>query len=193
MMFHRFAELGPEPCLVRSTEFTYQDLDYSVPPSIEQELSHPGSTRFASFIRGITQSGFVRDETQPIVVRNGVSFSTYLRKSIPTVELEYSQAVVQDDLRELDSASLENLPVGLNGPVAHWVDLDGEGVSGILMEQADAWFYKPNLGEGRFGPAARIPTTPSLTGLTAGTQQLLDLAGDGQLDAVSFGSPAPGF
>ena len=32
-----------------------------------------------------------------------------------------------------------------------WVDLDGEGVSGILTEQAGAWFYKPNLGEGRFG------------------------------------------
>ena len=41
--------------------------------------------------------------------------------------------------------SLENLPVGLDGRSYQWVDLDGEGVSGVLTEQADAWFYKRNL------------------------------------------------
>ena len=52
---------------------------------------------------------------------------------------------------KLDAESLENLPVGLDGSYYQWVDLDGEGLSGILTEQAGAWFYKPNLGGGRFG------------------------------------------
>jgi hypothetical protein len=72
------------------------------------------------------------------------------------------------------------------------VDLDGEGVSGILTEQADGWFYKPNLGEGHFGPLQTV-AKPSLGTLTSERQQLLDLAGDGQLDLVNLAGPTPGF
>ena len=50
-MFHRFAELGSEPYLVRSTEFDYADLDYSQPTTIEAELAHHRQHRFASFIQ----------------------------------------------------------------------------------------------------------------------------------------------
>jgi hypothetical protein len=56
------------------------------------------------------------------------------------VEYEYSKPSIQDEIRELDADSLENLPIGLDGGGYQWVDLDGEGVSGILTEQADAWF-----------------------------------------------------
>ena len=58
---------------MRSTEFDYADLDYTTPVTIGDELAHQGSTRFASFIRAVTQSGFRRDDTKAIVVRNGVS------------------------------------------------------------------------------------------------------------------------
>jgi len=193
LMFHHFAELGSEPYLIRSTEFEYDDLDYSQPITSEAELSHPGSNRFASFIRAVTQSGFVRDETQAVQQREGVCYVTYLRKSLPPLEFEYSKANIQDDVRELDAGSLENLPVGLSGPTHHWVDLDGEGVSGILTEQAEAWFYKRNLGGGRFGPPELVFPKPSLTGLNSGQQQLLDLAGDGHLNLVAFTGPTPGF
>ena len=37
-------------------------------------------------------------------------------------------------------------------PAYQWVDLDGEGLSGILARQGGAWFYKANLGDGRFAP-----------------------------------------
>jgi hypothetical protein len=101
--------------LVRSTEFDYADLDYRQPVPIEAELAHQGSTRFASFIRAVTQSGYVRDDTQPVVVRDGVSYATYLEKSLPPLEFEYSKAAIQDQVHELDAASLENLPAGLEG------------------------------------------------------------------------------
>jgi hypothetical protein len=86
------------------------------------------------------------------------------------------------------------------------VDLDGEGLSGILTEQAGSWFYKRNLspinlrGENgreapfaRFAPVELIARKASLADLSSGRQQLLDLAGDGQLDLVEFGGPTPGF
>jgi hypothetical protein len=48
-------------------------------------------------------------------------------------------------MREVESASLENLPQGLDGTRYQWVDLDSEGLSGILSEQGSGWFYKRNL------------------------------------------------
>jgi RHS repeat-associated protein len=193
MMFHHFAELGSEPCLVRATAFNYSDLDYTLPVTTEDELTHQGSTRIASFICGVTQSGYVRDDTRPVEVRDGVNYVTYLVKSLPPLEFEYSKAIVQYTIRELDPASLENLPVGLDGTTDRWVDLDGEGISGVLTEQAGAWFYKPNLGEGRFGSLQTVAAMPSTASLSGGHQQLLDLAGDGQLDLVSLAGPTPGF
>jgi RHS repeat-associated protein len=197
LMFHHIPDLptGEKGYdgLVRSTEFDYADLDYRLPVAIEDELAHEGSTRFASFIRAVTQSGYVRDDTQVVVGRDGVQYATYLKKSLPPLEFEYSKAAIQDQVLELDAASLENLPAGLDGSTYQWVDLDGEGVSGILTEQAGAWFYKPNLGDGRFGPLQTVATKPSLADLSGGRQQLLDLAGDGQLDLVALAGPTPGF
>ena len=192
LMFHRFAELGSEPCLIHSTQIEYADLDYSQPVSIETELFHQGSSRFASFIRSITKSAFVRDGTEAVLDSRGAWY-TYLKKSLPPLEFEYSKSVIQDDIRELDAESVENLPVGLDGSTYQWIDLDGEGVSGMLTEQAGAWFYKPNLGEGRFGPPEVVKSKPSFANLSSGRQQLIDLTGDGQLDLVAFAGSLPGF
>jgi YD repeat-containing protein len=117
----------------------------------------------------------------------------YLQKSLPPLAFEYSQAVIREDIREIDAESLENLPYGLDGSNYQWADLDGEGVSGILTEQADGWFYKPNLGGGHFGPLETVAVKPSLAALHSGHQQLLDLAGDGQLDLVAFDGSTSGF
>ena len=89
LMFHHIPDLpgvkGYEG-LVRSTEFDYADLDDEQVVSIDDELTHQGSTRFASFIRSVTPSGFVRDETRAVVVRNGASYVTYLEKKLPALE-----------------------------------------------------------------------------------------------------------
>lgn len=193
MMFHHFEELGAEPCLVRSTEFAYNDLDYGQPALIEAELAFQGSTRFASFVGAVTQSGYVRDANRPALLRDGVTYVTYLKKSLPPVEFEYSKAIIQDDVRDVDPESLENLPTGLDGTGYRWIDLDGEGVTGVLTEQAGAWYYKPNLGGARFGPLETVVSRPSLANISGGGQELLDLAGDGRLDLVAFAGPTPGF
>jgi Salmonella virulence plasmid 65kDa B protein len=85
-----------------------------------------------------------------------VEYATYFKKSLPPPQFEYSKAAIHDQVIELDAESLENLPAGLDGSLYQWVDLDGEGVSGLLTEQAGSWFYKPNLGDGRFGPLQTV-------------------------------------
>jgi RHS repeat-associated protein len=199
LMFHHIPDLptGEKGYdgLVRSTEFDYSDLDYGKPVTIEDELAHRGSTHFASFIRAVTQSGYVRDNTQAVVAHNGVQYATYLKKSLPPVEFEYSRAAIQDQVLELDAASLENLPAGLDGSMYQWIDLHGEGIPGILTEQAGAWFYKRNLSPiseqpVEFAPMARVAVKPNLS--QAGGAQFMDLVGDGQPDLVMLDGPVPG-
>src|SRR5439155_472559 len=110
--------------LVRSTDF-----DYSY-----EERPRDARNPIFSFLLSVTQTGYKRQQ-------NG----GYLSKSLPPVELTYSEAEIQAEVHEVEPSSLENLPYGLDGSNYQWVDLDGEGVSGILSEQANGWFYKRNL------------------------------------------------
>ena len=220
-MFHHFAELGSEPYLVRRTEFKYLDFDYSKeqeqPIEVKTELGYNGSTRFGSFIQSVIHSGYVRDETKPIDDINGVKFLTYIKKSLPPLEFQYSLAGVHDeDVQEVDALSLENLPSGLDGSRYQWADLDGEGLSGILTEEENAWFYKRNVSSAmpsdtdngksgsskvaaRFAPLEQLKDVPSPGNIVDDgdgrrqKQQLMDLSGDGQLDLVQFNGPLTGF
>ena len=170
-MFHHFPhELETAAYLVRSTEF-----DYRQKP-------------IGSFITRVTQSGYRLH-----------SHGLFLKKSLPTLELTYTRSPLEDpdyqgyELKEVDPRSVENLPGGIDGNRYRWIDLDGEGISGVLSEQGSAWFYKPNLGNGRFGATEVMPRRPSLAAIGGGRQQFMALAGDGKLDLVDLASPTPGF
>ena len=181
-MFHHFlSELGVNDYLVCSTEFTYDE------------------TTLAAYIPSVAQSGYrLQPDDQYPRQSNPGQLNRYYKKSLPSVEFMYSrvpdaQKLGQLPVKVIDPGSLENLPYGLDGKVYRWVDLDGEGLSGILTEQGGAWFYKPNLGDGQFGPMQTVASLLSLAALNTGKQQLLDLAGDGQLDLVDLQNPDPGF
>lgn len=177
LMFHHFpdeAGVG-ENCLVRSTAFDYRE------------------TPVAAFVTAVTQSGYQRADG-----------GGYLRQSLPPLEFEYSRAVIGQDIQDVDPTSLENLPYGVDGATYRWVDLDGEGLSGILTEQGSGWFYKRNESaitrdpateaySARFAPVEHITGKPAGNPLTEGRLELLDLAGDGQVDLVELDRPAAGF
>ncbi|WP_433063372.1 SpvB/TcaC N-terminal domain-containing protein [Dactylosporangium sp. CS-033363] len=116
----------------------------------------------------------------------------YLSRAMPPVEFGYQALEPAATVVELDPASLAALP-GPGQPGAQWVDLDGDGVPGLLVEQAASWHFHPNLGGGRFAPAQPVPALPSALGLADGRARLVDLAGDGRLDLVSFAAGAAGF
>src|SRR5207249_3696061 len=127
LMFHHFQG---EPgvglnCLVRSTDFTHA-----------QAVQPPDPTKpFYAFLLAVTQTGYRRNAD-----------GSYLPpKALPPLEFTYTEAVIDETVRDVDAESLQNLPYGLDGSHYQWVDLDGEGLSGILTEQAGSWFYKPNL------------------------------------------------
>ncbi|MEG4576207.1 SpvB/TcaC N-terminal domain-containing protein [Microcoleus sp. N3A4] len=187
LMFHHFSEeedVG-DNCLVRSTDFTY---------SYEENLTDVRNPLY-SLLLSVKQTGYKRNQS-----------GGYIQKSLPPLEFTYSEAHIDETVREVDRESLENLPQGLDGTRYQWVDLDGEGLSGILTEQGNGWFYKRNLSpvpvntleiagdkqiKARFASVELVANKPA-TGLNNGAQ-FLDIAGDGQLDLVTLRSPNPGF
>lgn len=112
--------------------------------------------------------------------------------AMPAVEFEWSDAVVDDSVHTLAPDVLADAPVGVDGRGYRLVDLDGEGMPGILHEHAGGFVYKRNLGGGRFGPAETIATRPAGLDLASGGQ-LVDIAGDGGLYLVRLSTEPAGF
>src|SRR5712692_8341454 len=168
LMFHNFEELGATPCLVRSTDFTY--------------TAGPAAA-ITSYLTFITQRGYLKN----------AGTGGYNKKSLPPLEITYSEPHIDEEIHYIDADSIENLPTGLDGTAYQWVDLDSEGISGILTEQTDAWFYKRNLGDAHFAPIQVVATRPSLSNLQSGQQQLMELAGDGHKYLVQYSAPLKGF
>ncbi|MEU4643668.1 SpvB/TcaC N-terminal domain-containing protein [Micromonospora sp. NPDC023814] len=113
----------------------------------------------------------------------------YDSASLPPLDFEYRAAAVDPTVHEIT-----DLPTGVDEDVYLWADLDGEGLPGVLTEQTGAWFYHRNtsrVGQPAFSGAEMVWRVPSHS--STADQQLLDLAGDGQLDLVDLKGPTPGF
>ncbi|MFI5915060.1 SpvB/TcaC N-terminal domain-containing protein [Dactylosporangium sp. NPDC051541] len=160
--------------VVRDTAFGYAD---EADPALATRPVY-------SFLSTVVQTGWRQD---------GGSIH---RRSLPPVEFRYTEPVVQSDVEHLDPASLRNLPAGVDGGTYRWTDLHGEGIAGILTEQAGAWFYTRNRsplppGKAHFGPLETVGARPNVS-LAAGAD-FMDLAGDGHPDVVVLHEQPAGF
>ncbi len=184
LMVHHFPdqpEVRPH-CLVKSTDFRYEQPSTAALADPEQ----PGYT----VLRAVVQRSYQR---RPAASPGASAPPGYAWRALPLLTFTYSQPRVDTTLRRIAAADLPNLPVGTQGAGYQWVDLDGEGLSGVLSEQAGAWHYAANRGDGRFGPSRVVAPVPAMAALAGGRQQLMDLAGDGAIELVEFGGPTPGF
>ncbi|MBI4538057.1 MAG: VCBS repeat-containing protein [Gemmatimonadetes bacterium] len=167
LMFHRFPELGEDPVLVRSTDFTYEE------------------SPVAMYLTGVTWHGYIRDG------------DGYTRESLPPVEFEYSRAVIDEEVRSVDGlddipggfAPSRYQWVDLDGEGA--VGLLAEQGGGWLYKRNDV-DHDEDPPRARFAPAAQVASRPTAARAAAGAQ-LLDLAGDGKLDLVLLGEGVAGY
>lgn len=170
LMFHHFPELGVDDgCLVRSTDLHY--------------LGEEADSGIYSFLASVTHSGWRRVG------------DTYVVRSMPPVEFEYSQPRISQQVKTADTSA--GLPMGIDGATYQLVDLDGYGAAGVLTEQAENWYYSRNLspltpGEVVFSAPSPVTSRPNIS-LSSGKAQFIDLAGDGLLDVAVMNPPLPGF
>ena len=190
LMFHHFpkgknGESGYDG-VVRSTNFSY---DQSDPNSLF--LGNSIATKLLS----ITQTGYALDNTG----------KSYVTKTFPPLEFIYSAAIIDPTVRTVEPSSLENLPIGLDGSSYQWLDLDGEGLSGIITHQSGSLFYKRNISpintvkengttqtQPRFAALQLLGSQPGSVQKVA-RPQFMSLAADGHQDIVSFEAPQRGY
>ncbi|HTT89842.1 MAG TPA: SpvB/TcaC N-terminal domain-containing protein [Acidimicrobiales bacterium] len=180
LMFHRFPDgLGTPATLVRSLDLTYTT-------DAPKDATRPNYSLLAS----VTQQGYIPDSS-------GVPVAT----ALPSLTFGYSPLTIEDTVEVAGPDVLGNLPAGVDGRGWRWCDLDGEGLPGIIAESDDAWYYKRNLSAypfpgssvtARFEPLELVATKPAGPA-AAGSPQLVDLHGDGQLCAVDYGPPMAGY
>ncbi len=164
LVFHHFSELGTTPTLVRSTDLTYAE---------DTALTH---------LVSVTRRGYIRQG------------AGYASESLPPLDLAYTRPEFDASVHEIDAAGAQNLPEGADGKRYRFVDLDGEGIPGVLFEgDGGALYYKRNRGGGAFAPLAPVDPRPSMAAAPAREQRLLDLAGDGRLSLVTLSARQAGY
>jgi RHS repeat-associated protein len=173
LFFHSFAEINfsPAPYLVRSLDLTYNFFHFDNAPYVSQE---------ADFVVAAT----------PVHYRK-TGANAYQSKSQPALGFTYQPLQWDKSVKSVSPQDIVGAPSGA-GPGYQFVDLYSEGTPGILTEQAAAWYYKANLGNGEFARAAALPK-PSFLGINAGALQFQDLNGDGTRQAVYLTPPVQGY
>ncbi|WP_335990359.1 SpvB/TcaC N-terminal domain-containing protein [Glycomyces sp. MUSA5-2] len=119
----------------------------------------------------------------------------YDRAHTPPTTMRYTPAVLDPEVRDVRA---EHLPAGLDPVDYTWVDLDGDGVAGVLASRAGAWYYLRNHtplepeGPVRFTTAQHVDPRPETGRLNVGTDLLLDTDGSGRPDFVRLDGPVTG-
>ncbi len=165
LLYHYFNELPGGFALIRSTDFVYDT-------STEQDFT---------FLKSAATTGYIK--------RNDGSYSA---KKLPAMEFEYQQHDWNKDVRTIAADDLVHAPAGLSAQGSQFTDLYNEGLSGILSEQGDGWYYKENLGGGHFNTASRVSPKPSFAGLGQ-SFALMDLDADGGKQLVSYDTLPQGY
>ena len=171
LLFHVFEELAIRPdksdkkTLIKSLDFEY---------NTDSELDF-------TFLTKITSKGYVKRED-----------GSYIQRQLPPIEFSYQKHEWNDAIKSISEEDLIHAPTGPFVPNYQFLDLFNEGLSGMLTEQADGWYYKHNLGNGEFEQAKKVSPKPSFVGL--GQQlQLLDLDSNGRKQLVNFSAEPKGF
>ncbi len=174
IQYHRFRETNADatlsPQIVRSLALHYA-----------HDAAPAGGIVEADYITSAVQTGYRR-----------AADGSLLTESLPPLTFDYSPLQWNGTVHEAEENDWEGAPQGLSGPY-QWIDLWGEGLPGILHEDAGGgWHYKRNSGGGRFSAPQKVAPKPSFAGLGA-ELQWSDLDADGRRQLVSRSGGAPGY
>lgn len=175
LLYHKFDELPVNPYLISAVELGFDDFP-GVTPS-EDHLE--GFT----YLKSITKRGYLYH----------ADTEQYTSKTYPPINYRYQDHQWNTNVKQVSIEDAYNAPVGIDFENYQWVDLYSEGLSGILAEKGDGWYYKRNRGNGDFTAATQVAPKPSFTGTATNALQLQDLEGVGDQYLVSLSAEPKGF
>ena len=175
LLFHKFDELPINPYLVNALEIGYENF----PGKTEGDYPIEGFT----YLKTITHKGYLYDE----------ALNQYHTKTLPPLQYYYQEHEWKTEVEEISTENLYNAPIGIDFQNYQWIDLYSEGISGILSEKNNSWYYKRNLGNGEFMPATLVTPKPSLAGVAKGNLQFQDLEGAGDTYLVNWSGEPKGY
>lgn len=165
LLFHYFSELPGGSALVKSLNFEYDT-------TTEEDFT---------FLKSISAFGYIKKPNE-----------TYSHKNLPPIEFEYQKHDWNKNVKTIAPEDLVHAPIGLDESEYQFTDLFNEGLSGILTEQGEGWFYKHNLSDGKFEQAKLVSPKPSFAGLGS-RLQLMDLDADGGKQLVNLNNEPRGY
>lgn len=179
LMFHKFPDLNSgNITLVSSMDFDHQ------PSDLQTAMNDRPSE--LTYLTAISQKGYIQKPD-----------GSYSQKALPDLTFDYQWLTWNTDIHNVRTEDLAQAPSGMAGNY-QWTDLYNEGINGLLSEQANAWFYKSNLGpdesgELRFSTARSVLPKPALTGLKEGLLQLHDIESNGGKQLVVISEDLQGY
>ena len=166
LLFHRFAELAPQPVLTRVLA-----LGYDPDPSVARLVS----TRTVGYR----------------YLPNAAPGARYQTLALPPLTLEYVPFAPADrPWARLHASGGARLPELLEGAAYTLADLYGEGLPGILYaDGASVLYFRPAASAGGESPVEYLPPTapvsfPDPREVSGGDRLLMDLDGDGRMELV---------
>ncbi len=109
--------------------------------------------------------------------------SAWTTAEMPALEFGYSEAVAEEIVQFVDLPGL--VGQGIDMDLFQWVDLDAEGMAGLLSEQGASWYWLRNEGMGALGQPVALNSRPGVT-LRSSTTRVMDVDGDGRTEVVSL-------
>ncbi|KAK0619151.1 hypothetical protein B0T14DRAFT_479113, partial [Immersiella caudata] len=177
MMFHHFEELGRKDYLVASSTLEYAE------------------NLFGAKLTTITLAGHIWEPAKGAYASESSAPLTFSYSALPALDTVQMQTT--------KPACLQSIVVLSGDTMTRWLDLDGEGSQGLLVQVNGAWYYQRNemaLNPGStdaesdsepevdfdlidgFGPIRCLDAFPAAVGQSQ--VDFADLDGNGKQDAV---------
>ncbi|GGN81504.1 hypothetical protein GCM10011579_068160 [Streptomyces albiflavescens] len=128
------------------------------------------SDRVSSLLTAVRQVGYRW---------NGASYDT---AALPPVEFRYSAARQADQVRDIRLTGVAD------GARMQFVDLDGDGLPGVLASTPAGWWYQRPAGDAAFDPPVKVDELPPTGRLDGVPPPLRDVDGSGRIACVAEGS-----
>jgi RHS repeat-associated protein len=167
----------------------YHSIENDTPTLVKSTELHYDTTKAFTLLKKVIHCG-----------HNGAE-----KAEMPALDFSYSEAIVGEKMEQVEESQLRNLPAGVDGQNYQWADLYSEGISGILKQDNNAWYFMPNYGDKRYihpeieepavtfgGMRSEIPKPAAVRGGTSGFR-LDDVDSDGLPELVIEAKGQNGF